>query len=236
MSFFGLDKYYLIIVVPAIIFALIAQFMVKSTYKKYSKVINTRGMTGASAAQSVLAEYGIYDVTIRPIEGNLTDNYNPQTKVLSLSKANFYGTSIAAVGVACHEVGHAIQHSQGYTPIKIRSAIVPICNIGSRLGFPLIIIGYLLGASFGLGYFGHLLISLGLVLYAIVAIFQFVTLPVEFNASSRAMKAIENQGLLYEGEISGARKVLTAAALTYVASLLVSLANLIRLYMRFNRR
>ena len=228
MGLLYMDWYYLILVIPAMILAFVAQFKVKSTYKKFSQVRNVRGLTGAQAAQQVLSYYGINDVTIRPIAGNLTDNYNPKTKVLSLSLANFSGSSIAAVGVACHEVGHAIQHSTDYYPIKVRSALVPVTNIGSYLGIPLALIGYFLGF--------HPLVSIGLMLYSLIAIFQFVTLPVEFNASNRAIKAIEEQGLLYEDEIQSARKVLSAAAMTYVASLAVSLANLLRLFLRFNNR
>ena len=228
MGFMYMDWYYLILVVPAMILALFAQIKVKSTYKKFSQVRNVRGITGAQAAQQVLSYYGINDVQIRPIGGNLTDNYNPKTKVLSLSQANYSGTSIAAVGVACHEVGHAIQHSTDYYPIKVRSALVPITNIGSMAGIPLALLGYFLGF--------HPLVTIGLMLYSLIAIFQFVTLPVEFNASSRAIKAIDEMGLLYEDETKSAEKVLLAAALTYVASLVVSLANLLRLFLRFNNR
>ena len=228
MGLLYMDWYYLILVIPAMILAFVAQFKVKSTDKKFSQVRKVRGLTGAQAAQQVLSYYGINDVTIRPIAGNLTDNYNPKTKVLSLSQANFSGSSIAAVGVACHEVGHAIQHSTDYYPIKVRSALVPVTNIGSYLGIPLALIGYFLGF--------HPLVSIGLMLYSLIAIFQFVTLPVEFNASNRAIKAIEEQGLLYEDEIQSAKKVLSAAAMTYVASLAVSLANLLRLFLRFNNR
>ena len=228
MGFLYMDKYYLVLVVPAMILALYAQFKVTSTYKKFSEVRNVRGITGAQAAAQVLSFYGINDVQIRPIGGNLTDNHNPRTKVLSLSQANYSGTSIAAVGVACHEVGHAIQHSTDYYPIKVRSALVPVTKIGSMAGIPLAVLGAVLGFS--------PLITIGLMLYSLVAIFQFVTLPVEFNASNRAIKAIEEMGLLYEDETQSAQKVLSAAALTYVASLVVSLANLLRLFLRFNNR
>ena len=228
MRFMYMDIYYLILVIPAMLLAMIAQIKVKSTYSKFSQVRNVRGITGAQAAQQVLAYYGINDVTIRPIAGKLTDNYNPKTKVLSLSQSNFSGTSIAAVGVACHEVGHAIQHATDYYPIKVRSSLVPVANIGSWVGIPLALAGYVMGF--------HPLVSIGLMLYSLIAIFQFVTLPVEFNASSRAIKAIEEQGLLYEDETQSAKKVLSAAAMTYVASLVVSLANLLRLFLRFNNR
>ncbi len=222
------DVYYLILVIPAMILSLLASVNIKSTYKKMNAIRNVRGMTGAAAAQCVLNYYGVHDVSIACIAGNLTDNYNPQTKTLNLSRNVFYGDSIAAVGIACHEVGHAIQHAQGYAPIKFRTALVPVCNIGSSIGLPLAIAGYFLG--FGL------LVNIGLALYSLIAVFQFVTLPVEFNASRRAIQAIEEQSLLYDNEVDSAKKVLRAAAMTYVASLVVSLANLLRFFLRFSRR
>lgn len=226
MGLFYLDYWYLVLVVPAMLISIYAQFKVKSTYAKYNKIRNVRGLTGAAAADMVLKACGIYDVSIVPIQGKLTDNYNPKNKVLSLSKDNFYGDTIAAVGVACHEAGHAVQHATDYSPIKLRSALVPVCNIGSTIGIPLAIVGYILGFS--------PLISVGLALYSLIAIFQFVTLPVEFNASRRAIQAIEDRGLLYDNEIDSARKVLKAAALTYVAALIVSIANLLRFILRFS--
>lgn len=228
MGFLYYDFYYLILVVPAMLISLWAQFNIKSTYRKQGKILNARGITGAQAAQAVLNYYGIHDVMIRPIKGTLTDNYNPSNKVLSLSQGVFDSTSIAAVGIACHEVGHAIQHDCGYMPIRLRTALVPVCNVGSTIGLPLAIIGYFLGFS--------PLVSVGLILYSLIAVFQFVTLPVEFNASRRALHAIEECGLLADSENDGAKKVLTAAALTYVAALIVSLANLLRFFIRFSGR
>ncbi len=228
MGWLYFDQYYLLLVVPAMIIALIAQIRVKSTYSQMSKIRNIRGITGVEAAQTVLTYYGITDVTIQRCQGTLSDNYNPRNKTLNLSQGVYDSDSIAAVGIACHEVGHAIQHATGYAPIKIRNFLVPVCNIGSSLGLPLAIIGYVMGFE--------PLVSIGLILYSFIAIFQFITLPVEFNASSRAMAAIEERGLLYDDETGKARKVLSAAAMTYVASLIVSLANLLRLVLRFGNR
>lgn len=223
-----IDPLYIILVVPFIILSMFAQIKVKSTYKKYGQIRNARGITGAQAAQQILSHYGVTDVAIRQIGGTLSDNFNPKTKIISLSQDVYDGTSVAAVGVACHEAGHAAQHAEGYVPIKIRNAIIPVCNIGSTLGLPLAIIGYFLG-------FGPL-VYIGLILYAAVFVFQLVTLPVEFNASSRAMKVIKETDLLYDDEVDGARSVLTAAAMTYVAAMLVSLANLLRFVIRFTGR
>lgn len=225
---FYIDPLYIILVVPFIILSMFAQIKVKSTYKKYGQIRNARGITGAQAAQQILSHYGVTDVAIRQIGGTLSDNFNPKTKIISLSQDVYDGTSVAAVGVACHEAGHAAQHAEGYVPIKIRNAIIPVCNIGSTLGLPLAIIGYFLG-------FGPL-VYIGLILYAAVFVFQLVTLPVEFNASSRAMKVIKETDLLYDDEVDGARSVLTAAAMTYVAAMLVSLANLLRFVIRFTGR
>lgn len=220
MPLFYIDYWYIVLVLPAMIISIWAQYKVKSSYKKFSKVLNSRHITGAQAAQAVLSYYGIMDVTIRETGGNLTDNFNPKNKVISLSRSVFSGTSVAAVGVACHEAGHAAQHAEGYVPIKIRNSILPVCQLGSTLGIPLAIVGYFLG--FGL------LVNVGLLLYAAVFVFQLVTLPVEFNASRRAIDVIEETGLLIGEESDGAKKVLKAAAMTYVAAMLTSLANLLR--------
>lgn len=228
MPFFFYDYYYIILVIPAMILAVIAQVKVKSTYSKFSKLTNTRGVTGAYAAQAVLTHYGITDVRIEQVAGSLTDHYDPKTKVIRLSEGVYNKSTIAAIGIACHEAGHAAQHAQNYAPIKIRNSLVPVCNIGSSLGIPLAILGYFLGFE--------PLISIGLILYAAIAVFHTVTLPVEFNASRRAIKVIDETGLLYDDEISGAKKVLFAAAMTYVASMLVAVANLLRLVLRFNNR
>lgn len=224
---FYVDYYYLILVVPAIIISLIAQAKVKGTYAKYSSVQNMRRITGAQAAANVLNNYGINNVRIEQTSGTLTDHYDPRTNVIRLSPEVYSGTSVASIGIACHEAGHAAQHAQNYVPIKIRNAILPVANIGSSAGVFIAIIGYFLG--FGL------LIDIGILLFASVVLFQLVTLPVEFNASSRAMKVISETNMLYENERAGAKKVLTAAAMTYVASLLVSIMSLLRLILRTNR-
>ena len=228
MPYFFMDYYYIILVIPAMILAVWAQFKVKSTYNKFSKVSNNKGITGAYAAQAVLTHYGITDVRIEQVSGKLTDHYDPKAKVIRLSQGVYGSTTIAAVGIACHEAGHAAQHAQNYAPIKIRNSLVPVCNIGSTLGIPLAILGYFLGFE--------PLVSIGLLLYAAIALFQVVTLPVELNASKRAMKVIDETGLLYDDEQGGAKKVLTAAAMTYIASMLVAIANLLRLILRFSNR
>ena len=228
------DPLYLVLVVPFIIISMIAQYKVKSTYAKYSKVRNTRGLTGAQAAQAILSYYGITDVAIQMIGGTLTDNYNPKTNVISLSQDVYNSTSVAAVGVACHEAGHAAQYAENYAPIKLRNAIIPICNFGSSLSIPIILIGAFLAARVAQGF--SVLITIGILLYATVFIFQLITLPVEFNASRRAIKVISETNLLYDEEVSGAKKVLGAAAMTYVAAMLVSLANLLRIIIRFSGR
>ena len=228
------DPLYFVLVVPFIIISMIAQYKVKSTYAKYSKVRNTRGLTGAQAAQAILSYYGITDVAIQMIGGTLTDNYNPKTNVISLSQDVYNSTSVAAVGVACHEAGHAAQYAENYAPIKLRNAIIPICNFGSSLSIPIILIGAFLAARVAQGF--SILITIGILLYATVFIFQLITLPVEFNASRRAIKVISETNLLYDEEVSGAKKVLGAAAMTYVAAMLVSLANLLRIIIRFSGR
>ena len=222
------DYYYIILVVPALILSVIAQIGVKGTYKRYSGILNSRGLTGAASAQKVLAFYGIYNVRIEQVSGKLTDHYDPRANVIRLSSGVYSGSSIAAVGVACHEAGHAAQHAQNYVPIKIRNAILPVANIGSSAGIYLAIIGYFLGFS--------ILVNIGIVLFAFVVLFQLVTLPIEFNASSRAIKVIDETGLLDVEEQIGAKKMLAAAAMTYVASLLVSIMSLLRLILRFNSR
>lgn len=228
MPYFYFDYYYLILVVPALLLAIWAQVQVKTTYRKYSRVSNSRGMTGAYAAQAVLNFYGITDVRIERVSGNLTDHYDPRSKVIRLSDGVYNSSTVAAIGIACHEAGHAAQHAENYAPIKIRNAIIPVCNIGSTIGIPLALIGWIFSFS--------ILIYVGLGLYAAVFIFQVATLPVEFNASRRAIKVIDETQLLRDDEIGGAKKVLAAAAMTYVASMMVSLANLLRLLLRFSNR
>ncbi len=228
MPYFYFDYYYLILVVPALMLAIWAQVQVKTTYRKYSRVPNSRGMTGAYAAQAVLNFYGITDVRIERVSGNLTDHYDPRSKVIRLSDGVYNSSTVAAIGIACHEAGHAAQHAENYAPIKIRNAIIPVCNIGSTIGIPLALIGWIFSFS--------ILIYVGLGLYAAVFIFQVATLPVEFNASRRAIKVIDETQLLRDDEIGGAKKVLAAAAMTYVASMIVALANLLRLLLRFSNR
>lgn len=222
------DYYYLILVVPAILFALWAQSQVNSAFNQYSKVRTLRGLTGAQAAEAVLRAHGIYDVQIQHIAGNLTDHFDPRDKVIRLSDNVFHNDSVAAVGVAAHEAGHAVQYAVGYGPIKLRSALVPICNIGSQLSLILIVIGLLL--------YSQPLFGVGVLLFATAVVFQLVTLPVEFNASRRAIASLEGTHLLEDDELRGARKVLGAAAMTYVAALLVSLAQLLRFLLAFAGR
>ncbi|MDR0314625.1 MAG: zinc metallopeptidase [Oscillospiraceae bacterium] len=228
MPFFYMDQYYLLLVVPALILSIIASARVKSTFRSYSKFENSRGVTGAMAAKEVLAHYNLNDVSVERVSGELTDHYDPRDNVIRLSESVYNSTSIAAVGVACHEAGHAAQHANGYAPIKVRNAILPVTRIGSNLGIPLALIGLLLRFD--------MLISIGLLLYALVAVFQFVTLPVEFNASRRAMNVIDQTAILSQDETKGAKKVLSAAAMTYVAALAVSIASILRLLLLVNRR
>ncbi|CCY67165.1 putative uncharacterized protein [Clostridium sp. CAG:678] len=216
------------IMIPVIIFAFICQLKVQSNYKKYGRIRNARNMTGAQAAYELLQMNGITDVRIKRISGNLTDHYNPKTKEICLSEGVFNSNSIAAVGIACHEAGHACQHAQGYFPLKIRNFIIPVTRFGSNLGIPLALIGIIFS--------WQPLIYIGIILYAAVAVFQLITLPVEFNASKRALQTIRTNSFLVGAEYNGARKVLTAAALTYVAALASSLATLLRLLLVAGRR
>ena len=222
------DEYYLLLVVPAMLLSLFAQLKVKGTYRRMSKVMNSRGLTGADAAMRVLQYYGVTGVQIAPVAGNLTDNFDPRSNVIHLSEGVLNNTSVASVGIACHEAGHAAQYALGYRPIAIRNSILPVANIGSSAGILLAVFGYALGAKF--------LMLAGIALFAFVVLFQLVTLPVEFNASSRALKVIEETGMLTEDEYKGAKKVLTAAAMTYVAALVVSIASLLRLILRARSR
>ena len=184
MPYYGVDMYYLLLVVPAFLLALWAQFKVKGTYRKMSAVMNSRGITGSQAAARVLYNYGVTNVRVERTPGQLTDNYDPRTNVIHLSEGVFDSTSVAAVGIACHEAGHAVQHAQSYAPVKVRNAIIPVCNIGSTIGLPLAVIGLFM--NFGI------LFYIGLILYGLVALFQLVTLPVEFNASRRALQVIDS--------------------------------------------
>ena len=221
------DSTYLI-VLPAVIFALIAQIMVKSTFNKYSKVKNEYGYTARDVARRILDNNGLYNINIEHISGSLTDHYDPSSNVIRLSDTVYNSTSVAAIGVAAHEVGHAIQHSQGYSPIKIRQAVIPITRIGSSLSVPLVLIGLLFSAL-------EWLIPVGIFLYTGFVFFQAITLPVEFNASSRALKTLANNNILQPGEVKMSKKVLTAAAMTYVAAMFSSLMSLLRLILIANR-
>ena len=228
MPYYWFDYTYLLLI-PALLFGLYAQFKVNSTYSKYQKVNNSRGWTAAEVARKILDDNGLYDVNIAHIAGNLTDNYNPKTNTVSLSDSVYSSTSVAAIGVAAHECGHAVQHAEQYTPIKIRSALVPVTNFGSSFGVIILAIG-LIFSSYNIA-------MIGVLLYSLMAVFQAVTLPVEFNASSRAMRTLVDGHILRdEQEIDGTRRVLSAAALTYVAALIVSAAQLLRLILLFGRR
>lgn len=223
---FYFDPLYIILVLPAVIFSVIASAMVKSTFNKYSRIRSHRGITGADAARRVLDANGLYHVGIQRVSGNLTDHYDPRANVIRLSDATYDNTSPAAIGVAAHEAGHAVQHAVGYMPIQIRTAIIPITNIGAKLTMPLVLLGIFLS------YYGSIFIYLayaGVICFSLSTLFQLVTLPTEFNASRRALVAIEQYGLLDREELGQTKKVLTAAAMTYVAALAVSLMQLLRL-------
>lgn len=225
----------ILILLPAMIFALIAQFSVKSTFEKYDKVATARRMSGAEAARRILDRNGLYDVKVERVRGHLTDHYDPKANVIRLSEATHDSVSVAALGVAAHEAGHAVQHATGYFPIKVRSAIIPATRIGSTLAMPIFIIGLLLTNFYYVDMVtGSAIMVAGILLFSLTAFFQLVTLPTEFNASSRALKTLEESGILYEEEITGARKVLSAAAMTYVAALASSLASLLRLILIAN--
>ena len=229
MGYYGIDWTYIVLVLPAVIFSLWASASVNSTFKKYAKQRPLCGMTGADAARRVLDANGLYNVRIEHIAGELTDHYDPSANVIRLSDAVYNNPSTAAIGVAAHEAGHAIQHATGYVPIKIRTAIVPLTNVGSRLSFPLILIGLVLAAVSGLGEIGMMLAYAGVICFSLCVVFQLVTLPTEFNASNRALAAIRDCGLLNREELAGSRRVLRAAAMTYVAALAVSVMQLLRL-------
>lgn len=230
---YGFDWTYLVIVLPCIMLSLWASSSVNSTFKRYSNVLSSRHITGAEAAQRVLSVNGVTGVRIEQVSGNLTDHYDPRTNVIYLSTSVYGSTSVAAIGVACHEAGHAVQYAVNYAPIKLRAAIIPITNIGSKLAMPLILLGFILGF---LGNFSYALVDLGIACFALSLVFQLVTLPVEFNASRRAMQTIESANLLTEEEQRGARKTLKAAAMTYVAATAVALAQLVRLILLFGGR
>lgn len=222
------DPTYFLVLIGAVL-CIYAQMRIDSTYRKYAKVPSRTGMTGAQAAQKILGMSGIYDVRIEHVRGNLTDHYDPANKVLRLSDSVYGSTSIAAIGVAAHECGHAVQHQQEYSPLKVRSALVPAANIGSMAGIPLIILGAFLGMN-------QILIQIGIWVFSLAVLFQVVTLPVEFNASGRALAMLGDYGMMERDEVSGCRKVLKAAALTYVAAAASSILQLLRLVLLFGRR
>ncbi len=224
------DPTYLLVIIGAVI-CMIASARVNAAYSKYSKYRSMSGMTGAQAAERILRAAGIYDVTVCHVSGNLTDHYNPAKKTVNLSDSVYGSVSVAAIGVAAHECGHAIQHHKGYVPLNLRTAIVPVANLGSTLAWPLILIGLFFTSSTG-----SFLINLGILGFSFAVLFQLVTLPVEFNASSRALRMLEQQGILGDGELPYTKKVLKAAALTYVASAAASILQLLRLLILFGGR
>ncbi len=231
--YYGFDMLYVVLVLPCVLLSLWASFNVKSTFKRYSQVYSRRNITGAEAARRVLAANGVQGVRIERVAGELTDHYDPKANVIRLSDGVYDSTSAAAIGVACHEAGHAVQYAQQYAPIKLRATIIPITNIGSRLAMPLILIGLLLSTMEGISFF---FVYLGIAAFGLSLVFQLVTLPVEFNASHRAMEAISRTDILAPDEQTAARKTLKAAALTYVAATAVALAQLLRLMMIFGGR
>ncbi len=227
-SFYGMDASVLILMLAAVAFSLYAQFKVNSTFNKYSKVASSRGNTAADIARLILDRNGLSHIRIERVSGNLTDHYDPKGNVIRLSDSVYGSTSVAAIGVAAHECGHAVQYGVNYAPIKLRSAIIPVTRIGSGLAMPLILLGILMSFT-GLAY-------IGVALFSLSTVFQLITLPVEFNASNRALATLDGDGILSDSELKGANKVLSAAAMTYVAALAVSLVNLLRMLAMVNRR
>ena len=225
MLYYGIDITYIVLVLPVVILSFIVQARVSSVFNKYSKHRNARNMTGAQVAERMLQAFGVSGVRVERVSGNLTDHFDPKANVIRLSDSVYDSPSVAAAGVAAHECGHAMQYAVGYGPIKLRNAIVPVCQFGSTLSTPLILIGFFLS--------WQPLVDIGILFFALAAFFQLVTLPVEFNASRRALRTLESAGVLSEGENSSAKKVLGAAAMTYVAALAVSLVQLLRLILIF---
>lgn len=218
---YGIDPTYILVLIGAVL-SMIASAMVNSTFNRYAKVRSTAGMSGAQAARIILDRNGLYDVRIEHVSGNLTDHYDPGTKVLRLSDATYSAGSVAAVGVAAHECGHAVQHSEGYVPLVVRSKLVPLANFGSRFGLPIFMLGLLFGSS-------DILMRIGIWVFLLAVAFQIVTLPVEFDASRRALAMLGDYGILRSEEVEHSRKVLRAAAMTYVAAAAASVLNLLRL-------
>ena len=220
---FWLDPTYILVLIGVVI-CMAASSKMNATFRKYSQVRSHNGMTGREAAERILRSQGIYDVRIERVGGNLTDHYDPRNKVLRLSDATYNSTSVAAIGVAAHECGHALQHAKGYAPLSLRSALVPVANFGSSIAWPLILIGFLFNSEMSV-----ILLNVGILAFSFAVLFQIVTLPVEFNASGRALKLLGSSGMLYEPEVADVRKVLTAAALTYVASAASAILQLLRI-------
>lgn len=218
------DQYYFILVLPAVLLSMWAQSRVTDTYRRYRTVRSRSGYTGAQIARRILDAHGLTDVYIEPIGGELTDHYDPRDRVVRLSRDVFYGDNVAALGIAAHETGHAVQHAEGYFPLQLRTAVIPLTNIGAKLSMPLLFLGLILGMPG--------LVNFGILLFSTVTLFQLITLPVEFNASTRAIDTLAD-GVLTDDELDGTRRVLTAAALTYVAALLVSAMQLLRLVLLF---
>ncbi|MDD6175449.1 MAG: zinc metallopeptidase [Firmicutes bacterium] len=230
MGFYYYNWSYFIFMLPALLLTMWAQASVKSTFSKYSKVRNARGLTGANAAATVLRNNGITNVCLEHVRGSLTDHFDPRSSVIRLSDTVYDVSSVAAVGVAAHEAGHAVQHAVGYSPMKLRSAIIPVARVGSQLAMPMIVLGMLLPVQF------DFVVTAGILLYSLAVLLELVTLPVEFNASSRALAAIAESGMLSQEELSGAKRVLRAAAMTYLASAFTAILSLLRLLMIFGRR
>lgn len=228
MPYLYYDSYYLVLVLPAILIAMAAQIMVKTTFRRYASVFSRRGQTAAQVARRILDDNGLQAVRLERVSGDLTDHYDPKANVIRLSDSVYNSASVASIGVAAHEAGHAVQHAVGYVPIKLRNAVLPVANIGSAAAMPIIVIGLLL--SF------EPLVSIGILLFSALVLFQLVTLPVEFNASRRALATLRDSHILEGKELSGARRVLSAAAMTYVAAVLVSAMQLLRLVLLTNRR
>jgi len=228
VPYYYFDTSYVLIILPVLLFALWAQAGVRSAYSRYSKVRGARGYTGAQVARQILDQNGLYHIRVERVAGSLSDHYDPKSQVVRLSEGVYDSASISAVGIAAHECGHAVQHAQGYAPLKLRSAVIPVTNIGSQLAIPILLVGFLLNS--------YPLMLLGVFGYALMALFQLITLPVEFNASSRAMEVIAGSHILDEDEQRGAKKVLRAAAMTYVAALASALAQLLRLLLMVGGR
>ena len=228
--YYYMDPTYLL-VLAGVVICMLASFKMNSTFRKYSRMRNHSGITGREAAEQILRRAGIYDVRVEHVAGNLTDHYDPRSKVLRLSDATYNSTSVAALGVAAHECGHAIQHDTGYVPLQIRGALVPVVNFGSTIAWILIAIGLFFNSRSSIVF-----LNLGILAFSLAVVFQLVTLPVEFNASSRAVHILGGSGMLYEDEVDATKKVLFAAALTYVAGAISSILQLLRIIMIANNR